>query len=219
LYESNPKPSKIIRLEIARKIPFEEGNPVFAKVSEESSVVLTLGVDESSGTLVRFVELSVGIVVSTGGSEGLTKGVELSFGTPGAVIGVELSLGTVVAGGTTGSVVSVGIVVSVGTEGTVVSVGVGSMVTGGVVGTTGEQSGEVITFVSKVTAPLRAKALPSILAPVVAVMEVRARMLPLKVDAVPNVAELPTCQNTLHAEAPLIRLILLFEAVVKVDPT
>jgi hypothetical protein len=52
-------------------------------------------------------------------------------------------------------------------------------------------------LVSNVTAPFRASALPFSVAPVVTVMDVSARMLPLKVEAVPRVAELPTCQKML----------------------
>ncbi|MEZ0011994.1 hypothetical protein ABH918_004046 [Kitasatospora sp. GAS206B] len=70
---------------------------------------------------------------------------------------------------------------------------------------------------SSVTAPLRARARPSITVPVCAAMEVRARMLPLKKELVPMVAELPTCQNTLQACAPLMRLTLLAEPVIRVE--
>src|SRR6185295_10454201 len=42
-------------------------------------------------------------------------------------------------------------------------------------------------------------------APVCNVMLVSARIFPRKVVAVPNVAELPTRQNTLHAWPPLIK--------------
>ncbi len=55
--------------------------------------------------------------------------------------------------------------------------------------------------------------------PVCTVAEVSARMLPTKVVLVPSVAELPTCQNTLQAWAPLIRLTVLLGAVISVDPT
>jgi hypothetical protein len=41
--------------------------------------------------------------------------------------------------------------------------------------------------------------------PVVTVIDCRARMLPRKMEPVPSVAELPTCQNTLQAWAPLMR--------------
>jgi hypothetical protein len=58
---------------------------------------------------------------------------------------------------------------------------------------------------SNVTAPVRAKALPSSTAPVVSVTDACARMVPTKVEVVPRVAELPTCQKTLAACAPPIR--------------
>jgi hypothetical protein len=48
-------------------------------------------------------------------------------------------------------------------------------------------------------------------------MEVNARMFPRKEELVPSVAELPTCQNTLHACAPPRRLTLLLDAVTSVD--
>ena len=54
--------------------------------------------------------------------------------------------------------------------------------------------------------------------PVVAVIDVRAMIVPTKSVPVPSVAELPTCQNTLHGDAPLIRETELLEAVVSVDP-
>jgi len=54
-------------------------------------------------------------------------------------------------------------------------------------------------LVSIVTAPFRAKALPDTSAPVFRVMLVSARMFPTNAVPVPRVAELPTCQNTLHA--------------------
>ena len=75
----------------------------------------------------------------------------------------------------------------------------------------------VIVLVSRVTAPLRASARPSMVAPVVAVIDVRAMMFPRKAVPVPKVAELPTCQKTLHAWAPPIRFTLLFEPVVRVE--
>ncbi len=37
-------------------------------------------------------------------------------------------------------------------------------------------------------------------------IDVRAKIVPLKIELVPSVAELPICQNTLQASAPLIRL-------------
>jgi hypothetical protein len=79
------------------------------------------------------------------------------------------------------------------------------------------QAGLVKVSVSNVTAPLRARARPCTVTPVVTVMEVRARMLPAKTEPVPRVAELPICQNTLHACAPLISFTVLPEAVISVE--
>ena len=76
----------------------------------------------------------------------------------------------------------------------------------------------VIVFVSSVTAPLRASTRPSTVAPVVAVMLAWAMTVPRKVEPVPSVAELPTCQKTLQDWAPLIRTIELPDAVVSVEP-
>ena len=59
-------------------------------------------------------------------------------------------------------------------------------------------------LVSIVTAPFRASARPDTLAPVVNEMLVSARMFPVNAVFVPRVAELPTCQNTLHGGPPLI---------------
>ena len=64
----------------------------------------------------------------------------------------------------------------------------------------------MITLLSRVTVPLRARRRPSIVAPVCAVIEVRARTVPAKAEPVPIVAELDTCQNRLQAWAPLIRV-------------
>jgi len=70
---------------------------------------------------------------------------------------------------------------------------------------------------SSVTAPVRAKALPDKLVSVVRVTLVWAKMLPVKVLLVPRVAELPTCQNTLHGWPPSITTEELL-AVVSVLP-
>ncbi|TDU84296.1 hypothetical protein EV138_6767 [Kribbella voronezhensis] len=75
-----------------------------------------------------------------------------------------------------------------------------------------------MVFVSMVTAPLRASMRPIAVAPVCRVMEVSARMVPRKLVAVPIVAELPICQNTLQDRAPLVSSTRLLEAVVSVDP-
>jgi hypothetical protein len=80
-----------------------------------------------------------------------------------------------------------------------------------------EQSGTVMSSSSRVTAALRARAAPKMVSPVWTVIEVRARMLPWKVVPVPIVAELPTCQKTLQAEASPVRTIVVPDAVVSAD--
>ena len=42
-------------------------------------------------------------------------------------------------------------------------------------------------------------------------------MLPAKTEPVPSVAELPTCQKTLHSWAPLISVTVLLEPVISVE--
>ena len=75
-------------------------------------------------------------------------------------------------------------------------------------------AGVLIVLLSKVTAPLRAKALPWRIAPVPSEMDDKASMFPTKTEVVPRVAELPICQKTLEALAPLISTTLLLVAVV-----
>lgn len=78
-------------------------------------------------------------------------------------------------------------------------------------------TGVVIVLVSRVTAPLRANSRPAIVAPVVAVIDVRASTLPTRCEPVPSVAELPICQNTLQALVLPITMTWLALAVVSVD--
>ena len=52
-----------------------------------------------------------------------------------------------------------------------------------------------MALLSIVTAPVKARARPSMLAPVFNVMEVAAMIVPEKVEFTPMVAELPTCQK------------------------
>jgi hypothetical protein len=76
---------------------------------------------------------------------------------------------------------------------------VGSVVVVVVVGVTAAQVGTVTVFESSVTAPLRASNRPETLAPVVAVIELRAIRVPTKELPVPSVADDVTCQKTLQA--------------------
>jgi hypothetical protein len=83
----------------------------------------------------------------------------------------------------------------------------------------GAQAGTVMTSSSRVTAPLLARARPSMVSPAFTVIDARARMLPRKVELAPSVAEDPTCQKTLQAWAPLVREMSLAESVPSVEPT
>ena len=74
-------------------------------------------------------------------------------------------------------------------------------------------------LVSRVTAPFRARTRPhGIATPVVRVILERARMFPAKADAVPKVAELPTCQKSLSPFPPFVNKTEELLAVVKVLP-
>jgi hypothetical protein len=81
------------------------------------------------------------------------------------------------------------------------------------------QAGTVMTSSSRVTAPLRASARPIMVSPVVTVMDCNARIFPWNAEFVPSVAELPTCQYTLQACAPLVSRTWLAELVISVEPT
>lgn len=74
-----------------------------------------------------------------------------------------------------------------------------------------------IVLADNVTAPFLASTRPFTTAPVFTVIDVNASMLPWNEDPVPSVAELPTCQNTLHARAPFMRATLLPDAVMSVE--
>ena len=72
----------------------------------------------------------------------------------------------------------------------------GGVVPGGVVpgGVTGAHCDRVTVSLINVTAPLRAKSLPSTVTPLFTEIDVKARMLPVNAVLVPSVASLPTCQ-------------------------
>src|SRR5437667_167922 len=78
--------------------------------------------------------------------------------------------------------------------------------------------GNLISLESRVTAAVRANSRPSTVAPVVTVMEAKARMFPLNTEPVPKVAELPTCQKTLAALAPPLKITWRPDVVVSVEP-
>ena len=84
--------------------------------------------------------------------------------------------------------------------------------------TTGDPLHWVMMLSSNVTAPVRAYNPPLTEQPVVTVIEASAIIFPAKVVPVPRVAELPTCQKTLQALAPLMSNTDEADAVVRVLP-
>ena len=96
--------------------------------------------------------------------------------------------------------------------------GVGFLGGGVVVTGAAEHVGGTIVSFWRVTAPLRASTRPCTVTPVFTVADVSAMIVPEKSEYEPRVAELPTCQKTLHACAPFSRSTVLLEAVINVDP-
>jgi hypothetical protein len=83
----------------------------------------------------------------------------------------------------------------------------------------GAQAAMDTALESIVTAPFRARALPDIVALVVRVMLASARMFPMNAVPVPSVAELPTCQKSLHSCPPLMSTTDELLPVIRVLPT
>jgi hypothetical protein len=130
----------------------------------------------------------------------------------------------VLVGGIVGRVVALGATVAVGVgvalgEGLALGDALGEAETlgEGLAAAADEQLDEEIVSLIRVTSPLRASARPLSVTPVCIVMEVRAMIVPTKVEPDPSVAELVTCQKTLHALAPLMSFTALFEAVMSDD--
>jgi len=169
---------------------------------------------------VPWMSVGVGITLVMMGVGVWVKGVGVAWG--GVSVGVawlRVGVGVGVAwGGVSVPWISVGVgVAGIGVG--VAGVGVGVAGTGvGVEGIIGTHPLAEKVFVSNVTAPLRANALPEMVAPLFNVMLTNARMFPTNKVATPTVAELPTCQYTLHGEAPLITSTDELLAVVSVLP-
>ncbi len=182
--------------------------PVELAAPPQAPLVPVLG----AGAVVVLVGTSVvvvvgAVVVVVAGSVVVVVGVVVVVVVAGSVVVVVVGAVVVVVGAVV-VVVVVGAVVVV-VVGAVVVVVVGAVdvvvVAGAVVVVVGGgpvHVGRVMALESKVTAALRASNRPETVAPVLAVADVRAKTLPTKVDAVPRVAELPTCQTTLQASAP-----------------
>ena len=79
-------------------------------------------------------------------------------------------------------------------------------------------TGLVTVLESRVMAAPMASSRPSTATPVFTVMALATSREPANVESTPSVAELPTCQNTLQAWAPLTSTTWLFTPVMSVDP-
>src|SRR6185503_16373607 len=137
--------------------------------------------------------------------------------------GVNTTVGVAVATATVGATGAVTIGVAVGA---MVGVADGATVNGGRVGgiRTGGMATDSAVHVDVmnvsliiVTSPLRANALPFTVTPFASVTEVRARIVPTNEEFDPRVAELVTCQKTLHGLPPRIKLTELVDAVMRSD--
>jgi hypothetical protein len=161
------------------------------------------------------VTVGVSVLVAVGVSVPGTVGV-LVLVAVGVLVLVAVGVLVLVAVGVL-VLVAVGVLVLVVVGVLVlVVVGVLVLVAVGVGCATAQPAGIVLESI--VTAPFRAKARPDKLALVFMVMLVSARILPRNVVVVSSVAELPTCQNTLQAFAPLIMTTDELGAVMSVLP-
>jgi hypothetical protein len=153
------------------------------------------------------VAVGVGVAVAVGVGVAVAVGVGVAVAV-GVGVAVAVGVGVAVAVGVGVAVaVGVGVAVAVG-----VAVGVGVVVAVGVV-----QASLTIVLVFKVTAPFRANSWPWMLAPFFALIEMSASTDPTKEELVPKDADEPTCQKTLQAWAPPVKIIELAVAVVSVD--
>ena len=224
--------------EIGAAGPLPAGTPV-GKEGWVSVVVCSVMVIAAPGPVVKMpaVEVVVGLVgvvnreavlgvvlPLAGGVVVEVPAVEVVVGLVGvvnreAVLGVVLPL----AGGVVVEVRLVpGVVMIVGPEPGAVEVPVGLpevLVGEGllllVVGAM-SQDGALMVLLSRVTAAVEASRRPVTVAPVCAVTEARASTVPTKVELVPRVAELPTCQKTLQEAWEVVNLTTLREPVIRV---
>jgi hypothetical protein len=170
---------------------FVGGTPVWVIVGVLVRVVVAVLVGVFVGVLVKVVvAVLVGVFVG-GTAVSVVVNVLVGVFVGGTVVSVVVNVlvGVFVVG--TAVMVVVSVLVGVFVGGTAVSVAV-------IVAVGKAQTNGVTLFVSSVTAPFRARALPARLAPVFMVILVNARIFPTNAEFVSIVAELPTCQNTLQ---------------------
>jgi len=140
----------------------------------------------------------------------------------------DLAVGTAATGAAVGAVVGVTLDAAVpigvaagATVGVAVGATDGATVNGGRVGGTITVAALHVDVMNlsliKVTSPLRASALPSTVTPLSSVMDVIARIVPTREEPDPRLAELVTCQKTLHGLPPLTKDTELVDAVTSDD--
>jgi len=170
------------------------------------------------GTAVGGTAVAVAVAVDTGVDVGVA--VRVAVG-----VDVRVAVRTAVASGEPPSSDEPPLGASP-LDGTGVAVAVAVAVAVGVLVATAvpPQSARLTVLVSRVTAPVRASARPTMLAPVLRMMLAWARMLPRNSVVVPSVAEEPIRKKTLHAAAatgtvPEFRMTTReAAAVVRVEP-
>lgn len=159
------------------------------------------------------------IVSGPAGSPVLVDGsLALPATAAGATVGAEAATGAAVAvvGATLEAAVAIGVAAGVeagATEGATVNGGrVGGTITVGAL-----QVDVMNRSLIRVTSPFRASALPWTVTPLSSVMDVRARIVPTREEPDPRLAELVTCQKTLHGLPPLTKVTELVDAVTSDD--
>jgi hypothetical protein len=159
----------------------------------------------------------VGVAVATDATVGVAVAL---LGVAVALLGVAVALVGVVVTAT----VAPGVAVAAGAgvpmhpmRGGVRPGGHGGSVGGAAAAGAALHVDVMILLVSSCTAALLANVRPSTNVPVFTVIDVRAKIVPRKVEPVSSVAELPTCQKTLHGLAPLMRFTELPVAVMSVE--
>jgi hypothetical protein len=127
------------------------------------------------------VGVALGDAVGLGVAESDAVGLAVAVGDAvGVALGDAVGLGVAESD-------AVGLAVAVGDA-------VGALGVGESVGAAAAHVDRVIVSSIRVTSPLRASARPFIVTPLFIVMEVRARIVPAKIEPDPSVAELVTCQ-------------------------
>jgi hypothetical protein len=168
-------------------------------------VAVAVGVDVAAPGMA--VRVAVDVAVRVAVFVAVAVGVDVA--APGMAVRVAVD---VVVGVAVDVVVGVAVIVAV-------ALAVEVVVAVAVAAAAAQNTG-VMVLSSSDTAPVRARALPSRLAPVFMVMLASARMFPLSEVVVSTVAELPTCQNRLQPgpEPPLVKTTDEPGAVVSVLP-